>query len=513
MQKGHEVVTVEKKDTTGYIISFGDSIERSRFVNSFEKLLKQMPAERVAGNSDKFVHVKIAAPLKFSLETKPLVAETLASAPITSPVLLGQKIEPKTGGQVTVYSQREFLDPTMSGMFCPYPFSKSVCGETVPNNVPGILDVKVVSDKQIDLSIKSNFVSATGQNYSAFDLVNVWSQYVKKHPAEGLALFRNVKGIGGYIAGKEAVISGFAVIGEKSVSLQFDKPDANAMARLCTRRLIPPLFKMGPYFIKGDNASMVQGAPNSKFDAPKPFLSSCTIKLGKDPTPLIAFSLNRYDATTLFSAKDLEFARKKAADKADLIALSESRYFISCGIASKELRAACKKLIAAREILSEFVKADGNVLSCLESDAQDDIAGNANTSTQLQSMPSTAAIIVILYRIDDPVSKILAEKILADLSRAGLQCSLKGTSCEEYEASLVRKDFGIAIGWVEKSIVSDASEKLRLASMWFSDNTDEKARLDDVREIPLFSVKNYLLCKKKISFFNNVFEGMFVSEQ
>ncbi len=511
VQKGHEVVTVEKKDTTGYIISFGDSSERMRFINSFEKMIKQMPSERIAGNSDKFVHIKIAAPIKTPLEIKPVVGETLTTVPKVSAPFSSQKTEPKFGGAATVYSQREFLDQTMAVLCNAYPFSKSTCNETVPKDVAGLLDAKLVSDKQLDLSIKGNLISATGQNYSAFDLVNIWSAFIKKHPAEGLALFKNVKGIDGYIAGKETIVSGFTVSSEKTVSLHFDKADPNTMARVCTRRLFPASFKMGPYFLKNDNGQTLLLAANPKSDAPKPLLSSCAIKLGKDPTPLIAFSLNRYDAVTLFSAKDLEFARRKANDKSDLIVFSESRYFVSCMLLAKEMRAACKKLIAAKEILSEFVRADGTVLSCLECETAED--GSVPTgSPQLQALPPGTSTVAILYRVDDPVSKIIAEKILADFSRAGLQCSLKGATCEEYEASLVRKDYGIAIGWVEKNIVSDASEKLRLASMWFNDNTDEKARLDDIREIPLFSIKTYLLCKKKISFYGDAFEGMFISE-
>jgi hypothetical protein len=118
----------------------------------------------------------------------------------------------------------------------------------------------------------------------------------------------------------------------------------------------------------------------------------------------------------------------------------------------------------------------------------------------------------VLYRSDDPVSVIIAEKILADFTRAGFQCVLKGVAGEGYEASLIRKDFGICVGWVEKSVLSDPGERLRLASIWFGDQTDEHTRIDDNREIPLFSVKQYLLCKKKISFSGDVLEGIFITD-
>jgi hypothetical protein len=48
--------------------------------------------------------------------------------------------------------------------------------------------------------------------------------------------------------------------------------------------------------------------------------------------------------------------------------------------------------------------------------------------------------------------------------------------------------------------------------MWFNDAGNEQARIAECREIPLFWVKEYLLCKKKISFAGDVLEGIFVKE-
>ena len=46
IQKGHEIVTTEKKDTLGYVISFFDTTERGKFVRSFEHLVKTYPFRR-----------------------------------------------------------------------------------------------------------------------------------------------------------------------------------------------------------------------------------------------------------------------------------------------------------------------------------------------------------------------------------------------------------------------------------------------------------------------------------
>ena len=516
VQKGHEIVSTEKKDTLGYFISFYDSTERGKFVRSFEHLVKTYPFRLDTLASGRYFELKLPPPPPPAegAKPRPVVSETLATIPQSA-----KKIEPRTGGAVTLYSQREFLDPVMSTLITSFPFGKGSCsGESPVGNGPGVLDLRQVSDRQIDISLKDNVVSATGQAISAFDCVNAWTAYVKKHPAEGSALFRYVKGLDGFVAGREAIISGFVVSDQKTISLRLDKPDPLAANRLCSRRLLPQALKMGLYYVKGEGPAFatasLQLLPNPHPDGQKAFLNSCMIRLGKDPNPFLSFSLNRYDAITIVSLKDLDYARQKAADKAFLITLSEDRYFLSCTIAAKDIRVFARKLIDARDILANFVKADGTAISQLESESvaapiQDQALGQPVLPMGVP-LPGPLSI---LYRSDDPVSVIIAEKVLADFTRAGLLCVLKGVSTEGYEASLVRKDYGIAVGWIDKSVITDPAERLRLASMWFNDNTDEHACIDDVREIPLFSVKQYLLCKKKIQFAGDVLEGIFVSDQ
>jgi hypothetical protein len=516
VQKGHEIITTEKKDTLGYFISFYDSTERGKFVRSFEHFVKTYPFRLDTLASGRYFELRLPPPPSAEgARPRPVVSETLATIPQTA-LPSARKIEPRTGGAVTLYSQREFVDPVLSTLITSYPFGKGSCsGEPPVGNGPGVLDLRQVSDKQIDISLKDNLVTATGQALSAFDCVNAWTAYVKKHPAEGLALFRYVKGLDGFIAGREAIISGFVVSDQKTVSLRLEKPDPVAATRLCSRRLLPHALKMGLYYVKGESpgSASLQLLPNPHAEEQKAFLNSLILRLGKDPNPFLSFSLNRYDATTIVSLKDIDYARQKAADKASLIVLSEDRYFLSCGITAKDIRVFAKKLVDPKDILASFVKADGVAISLLESEsgavAAPDQSPGQPTIPMAVPLPGP---ISVLYRSEDPVSVIIAEKILADFTRSGLLCVLKGVSAEGYEASLVRKDYGIAVGWVDKSVITDPTERLRLASMWFNDNTDEHARIDDAREFPLFSVKQYLLYKKKIQFAGDVLEGIFVGD-
>ncbi len=507
IRKGHDIVKTEKGDTVGYVVSFHDSADRKRFALSFEKLLDEYPFRRDTLVQNRYFHLDLASAVRAGAETKPAPIETLfmKEAPLVPG--LPEKTTAKPGGSVTFYSQRAFLDEKLSELVECRPFSESGC----PGNergTAGYLQVKNVSDREITLVLTDRAITSSGKHQTSFDLVNAWTAYVKAHPAEGLALFLNVKGLGGFIRGQEAVIVGFAVTDDRTVVLKFDPPDPRGLARLCTPRIMPASLAMGPYAVKSEAGGAAALVPNPHFPGEKAYLSSCTVRLGGDANPMLSFSLNRYDAIMLHSAKDLDFARHKAPEQSALAVFSEDRYFLSCNLDNPAARQAVRNAINPREILTNFVKAEGTVLSALETDnaaPAPPVAGDKGPIPAAQQIP-------VLYRSDDPVSAIIAEKVVADLTRNGLSASLKAATQKEYELSLVRRDYGLAVGWVPSNVVSDESEKLRLSTMWFSGAVDESSRIADNKEIPLFSVKEYLLCRRKIGFAGDVVQGIFVAE-
>lgn len=507
VEKGHDIVRTEKGDTVGYIVSFHDSADRKRFALSFEKLLSEYPFRRDTLVQNRYFHLDLASAVRPGAETKPAPIETLfmKEAPLVPG--LPERTTARPGGSVTFYSQRAFLDEKLSELVECRPFGESGCpgGE---HGAAGYLQVKNVSDREIALVLTDRAVTSSGKHQTSFDLVNAWTAFAKAHPAEGLALFRNVKGLGGFIRGQEAVIAGFAVTDDRTVVLKFDPPDPRGLARLCTPRIMPASLAMGPYTMKSEAGGAAALVPNTHFPGEKAYLSSCTVRLGGDANPMLSFSLNRYDAVMLHSAKDLDFARHKAPEQSALAVFSEDRYFLSCNLDNPATRQAVRNAINPREILTNFVKAEGTVLVALESDN----ASAPPVAADKGQAPTAAQQISVLYRSDDPVSAIIAEKIVADLTRSGLSSALKAAAQKEYELSLVRRDYGLAVGWVSSSVVSDESEKLRLATMWFSGAIDEGNRIADNREMPLFSVKEYLLCKKKIGFAGDVVQGVFVAE-
>jgi hypothetical protein len=507
VQKGHDIIRTEKGDTVGYVVSFHDSADRKRFTLSFEKLLNEYPFRRDTLVQNRFFHLDLASAVRPGAETKPAPVETLfmKEAPLVPG--LPEKTTARPGGSVTFYSQRAFLDEKFSDLVECRPFGESSCpgGE---HGAAGYFQVKNVSDREITLILTDRAITSSGKHQTSFDLVNAWTTYVRAHPAEGLALFRNVKGLGGFIRGQEAVIAGFAVTDDRTVVLKFDPPDPKGLVRLCTPRIMPASLAMGPYAIKNETGGAASLVPNTHFPGEKAYLSSCTVRLGGDANPMLSFSLNRYDAVMLHSAKDLDFARHRAPEQSALAVFSEDRYFLSCGLDNAAVRQAVRSAINPREILANFVKAEGTVLSGLESDntPAPPVAGDKPPA------PAIGQQISVLYRSDDPVSAIIAEKVVADLTRNSLSAVLKPATQKDYELSLVRRDCGLAVGWVPSSVVSDESEKLRLSTLWFSGAGDEGGRIADNRELPLFSVKEYLLCRKKVGFAGDVVQGVFVAE-
>lgn len=505
-----------KKDTLQYIIEFHDTLERGDFAYTLEKMIKGF-SSKSSGDSENVIFIKAQA-----VVTSPTLFDTgkgqpgldMQSQRRDSAAQQEEKSAVRYGGTVVIYTPSAAIGPCLAPLVEPFPFDAKSCSTNGRFSSPGYLSIKEVSDRRITVSISTTALNALGKPFSAFDVVTAWSNHIKQHCAEGRALFRYVVGIDQFINGREAIVTGFQIRDEKTVTLQLSQSDPVALKRFCTSRLFPASFKAGPYYIKNQKGNCVSLAPNLHYPSGKPFLNSCELKLGKDNNPFLAFSLNRYDAIAMVSQKDVEYAQKAFSDKANLEVLSEDRYFLSLALQTIDLRRFLDKIFDRKDILSNYVKAQGNPLSSIEAsdDSMNSLASTGQGASVLPVAPAVAAPIVVLFRNDDPVSGIIAEKLLADISHAGLTCTVRSTSIEDYEKTLIRRDYGIAVGFVPQSIVKDESERLRMASMWFNDETNERARIDSKFEIPLFSIKTYLLYKNKIAFFNGAIEGAYCKE-
>jgi hypothetical protein len=503
-------VKKQKKDTLNYFVEFHDSTQRNNFAASLENLIKTYPVKASTDTSEShFIKAQITTAKTTNAQ------QTITEHGKPDSYSESQKpTTPVSGGSVIMYSPGLVLNQALSRLVDAYPF----CGiKTIAmqpdSGTTGYLSIKDSSSGKIVISISTTALNADSKQISAFDLITAWSNYIKKYPAEGRALFRYVAGLDQFIGGREAIVPGFIANDEKTITIKFSQPDHYALQRLCTHRLLPPSVKAGLYHVKTEKNNILQLVPNNNYPCGRPYLNSCEIRLGKDSNPFLAFSMNRYDAIELFFTNDLEYARRSVSDKADMTVISENRYFISIAAQNPDIRKFLRRIVDKKDILNNSVKADGATVSAIETnDNEQGLDGHTRDSMQatLTNVPTTISPLVILSCSDDPVSVIIGDKLLADISRAGLSCTLKCVPSGLYEKSLVKRDYGLALGSAPKEVLFDASERLRIATIWFNDETDEHARIDSMQEIPLFSIKTYLLYKKKIGLATEGISGIFV---
>jgi hypothetical protein len=310
-----------------------------------------------------------------------------------------------------------------------------------------------------------------------------------------------------YISGREAIIRGLSAIDNSTIRIKLAKADPDALDRLRSFRAVPPSLKLGAYALKLARETEDVFAANPNAAAFKPFLSEMLLRRGGDANPLLSFSLGRYDCVLLWSAADLDYARKNLLKNGTCSPVGRDRYFISLGLPDPACRAYLAALLKPADLLNNFVKAEGRLISAIESDSA------APAQRAAPAKPVFAEPVKISYRKDDAVSKIVAEKFLAACTNAGVQAMIFPLELKAYETALVSGYSGCAVGWVPETVLFDRSERLRLAAIFFRDETDEDKRIQESWEVPLFSVDWYLLAKSRVGLYREQLGGMYVREE
>jgi hypothetical protein len=172
------------------------------------------------------------------------------------------------------------------------------------------------------------------------------------------------------------------------------------------------------------------------------------------------------------------------------------RYFLSINLAGADQRRFIAAAIDPHDLLVNFVKSDGAIITAIESDSG--IGTPPASDAVLPPGPLT-----IVYRGDDAVSALIGQRLLAVLSSRSVACDLKALNVADYEKAMISRAYCVAVGWVKASVKTDPAERLRLATIWFNDNTDEARRISAFYEKPLFAVQEYILCRNTIAFFGS----------
>ncbi|MFW6253400.1 MAG: hypothetical protein ACOC41_00575 [Chitinivibrionales bacterium] len=546
-------------DTLSWVVEFPDSLSQEHFLDSFDRFLAQYRTDTIQTDTiSHYFHLRMLGvrkpdtdtALSFGIIDKPSFSEGDIEGDFGFADTVHQdsaeaiRKQIPFGGSVTIYAQKDFIDDELSSLVSANPVittpddpqqidpftaqdrprderghgemfqdemvsQDSLAGSVQKSQKPeGYIRIEQLSPRKLRLSFVEGVVDGKGQAPGSFDLVDAWTTWIKKHPAEGLALFKNVQGLQAFIHGREAVIPGFQVADERSVIILLDTPDPEAITRLSSSRLLPLSMKMGPYFIKEAKNNKLHLAPNDSFFRGKPYLQSASLVLNGDNNPFISYSLNKYDMMILTYVKDLNYARR-SLPSSSLFPYAQSRYFLSVAHPDYQVRRYLQAIIDADDILAGTARVEGSV-----------IRGIADTTLVVSRPEPNAADaqyinepLNIIYRSDDPFSVSIAEKILADLAQSDIPSSLKGLKATDYEKALINSSYDIAIGWVSQKVVNDQSEQLRLATMWFRDHTDEAHRYEQGWEIPLFSITRYVLCKPEIHFADNRLTEMYIQTE
>ncbi len=515
-----------KGDTLNYTLEFKSPEEREKFLKYYNEYMKDKQVEgSFIDSSENSVHIKVPSGVEKSdssdsmsfgmVERSRFIESVIESAMERAQDTLDSLSDfselfddsiqesPVRGGKIRMYVQRGFLDNTISEMIRMYPFAKSETDSTAP------FVITDSSYRRLELKLSKKLTKANGQVLTALDFIEIWSKLAKNQPAEGLALFRNVQGMEQFISGEEPLVKGFNAVDEKTIQIRFSKPDSLNLKRLRTSRLLWNPFMLGTYYISGRKDGEVRLSPNRKDTTGAPYLDEMIVKTGGDANAVLSFSLGRFSLMEVNSISDIQFAKTDLAETASLKPYSSDRYFISCHIEDQYARTYIKSIVDAEEMLSSLVKVEGEKISSVDSVGE--LSGIAPVKGPLQA-PILSKPVRIIYLSEDPVSKTVAEKLMADLTNTGMICELKGAEAKEYEYALFRGEYECAVGWVSDDIFTDETERLRLASMWFSDMTDSYKRISENREIPLFTVKNYLLIRDDVRLNGKELKGIWIKD-
>ncbi|MBD3422741.1 MAG: hypothetical protein GF398_21725 [Chitinivibrionales bacterium] len=525
------VVIRSRGDTAHVIVEFANEKERTKFLAGLDEYLRRKAGRKIAVDTVRhYVHFLIpdsrgtkADSIIIARVGEDTIEESIISRDTASDTAGADSLSdtaalPEFGGIASLYSHKHYLDIAFGRLLVGKSLALATAprqngfGDTIVNirSRDAYLSASASSPVRIVLKLKDNAKSGDGKSFSAFDLVDAWNKYAKKHPAESKAIFRYVKGMEALLRGEEAIIPGIQVVDEHTITLHLRRPDPRVFTRLQNIRLIPAACKAGPYYIaKGKEGKLLLQA-NSHYPAGRPFLDKCKLAYGIEENAFLSYSLNAYDAITLQQTRDLEYARSKFADGAQLLPISHNRYFLALNLQDKATRSFLHAIVKPNELLNSYVKMEGRVVKALYADTL--LLNVSGAGSALPQAPFVSTALRILYRQDDRPSVMIADKLLADLTSAGVPCELTGKSGNAYEQALINRGYDIAIGWAPESITGDVAEQLRVATIWFGDEADEISRISSRYEIPLFSITQYLLCKKKLNLYQDRLVGIHLTD-
>jgi len=429
---------------------------------------------------------------------------------ITDPTAVLDPSKPAAGGKARIYLQRGFMDDAITELLRANPFGSD------DGQNKRIFKVTDSTHRRMEFKLAGETRRANGRRATALDFVEIWSRFIASRPAQGLATFRHVQGIEEFISGKNPLVNGFNAADENTVRIRFGSPDPLAFHRMNTSKLIGGPFLLGPYYTGGTKGAETKLLPNKNTQSDIAYLEEIIVETGGSPDPMLkSFFNGEYSAIVLHGFQDLsELVARESENRAAIHKLPSDRYFLACRPAvDEQARRFVRNNVNGTDMLKTAL---GAVMEDIEGEAISGVSTNTVTAEIPKGevyAPKLQKPFKIIYREDDPISTAVAKKVSADLNSAGMTAEAVGNSAENYEKALVRGQYDCAVGWVTEAVLESQTEQLHLATMWFNDEMNPQVRLREFREIPLFSVNNYLLLRDNIKLSGDRLSGMWIDER
>jgi hypothetical protein len=361
-------------------------------------------------------------------------------------------------------------------------------------NTP-ILMVEDFSGTTLNLRIAPKNQDFTIPMFSPYDIAQGWNTYVRTFPTEGIALFKGLSGLQSYADNRDAVLSGISVVNQYTVSLRYLRVDSLLPIRLMSERLLPASLNLGAYsIIKYDSLKTILRINTGAAS----LISNCTqiiLNQEKSSNPIAVFLQKNCDAVLCTFSNDIDFAQRIAAKSEGRCAvISEDRYFLAVRSTDKIQRSTLASMLSAVKIRQGIPRFEGsnNSIEPCSADSQD------NHDLSPLPLKAPAKPLRILLRGDDTLACSIGDRAVILLRGAGISANaVRANNASNYDRMLYRNEWDVVLGSVALADTSETA-MLRIASRWFNDNTNVSIRQCDNYELPLFSVKRYMLSKMNV---------------
>jgi hypothetical protein len=500
-------------DTTAVEIEFSNPDEQSNFLKHLDGFLAGYAFDTISGDT-----IRNYLALRLIKKQTPDSAESKQPNKIDS-IDSGKPAESMQDSSkndfsnktVTIYCDRPFFDASIEQLLCPPPLSPPLDSSEEFILQSECLSVKQISPRRFRISLNPQLAVRAGGKLTALDIAESWSNLARTRPADASAFLGPVKGFSSFMRGEETVLPGIHIKDNQTLDMEYERDEPNALARLSQLLLLPPRLNTGACRVIRPESLKPVLAANRMCTSCAVHPDSIVLVLGGDNNPMVSLSLNKYDAVTLAFKNDIDYAAKSLSGKCYIEHYATDRYFLSVSVKDERMRRLAAASVSSAALLGSLPKMDACAISSIETSDTDPVAVSTlpeDKGRDPKNEYSDQPPLRILFQNDDPVSVRIAGKLSPMLLKAGIESRLSGVPFLQYQERLFKKDYDIATGWIDSASAAGSGGSA-IASKWFDEMQDEKARIEQGYEVPLFSAKRYVLCRKDIQFEGRPFTGIY----